>query len=296
MVVLSRVRQTAEYTVVKELSEERSYPVRKLCPLVGVSRAAYYKWLNREKSQLELENEALLAKIHYLEDEHKGTLGCERITMYVNKGGEVHYNVKRIRRVMRYGKIECQIRRKRPGYIRSTPQITAENVLNRQFSADAPNQKWVTDVTEFKYGSSQKAYLSAILDLADRRIVSWVLGHSNNNALVFETFNHAIRLNSCATPLLHSDRGFQYTNRVFKTMLDTAGIMQSMSRVGRCIDNGPMEGFWGTLKSEMYYRRHFKTYEELKTAVAEYITYYNERRLQKKLNAMSPLEYHRLMA
>lgn len=294
--VLSRVRQTAEYTVVKELSEEKDYPVRKLCPIVGISRAAYYKWLGREKSQLELENEELLQKMLKLQEEHHGILGCERMAMYVNKNGEVHYNVKRIRRVMRYGKIECRIRRKRPNYIRSTPQITAENKLGRDFVAANPNEKWLTDVTELKYGSGQKAYLSAILDLGDRRIVAWVLGRSNNNPLVFSTVRKAVEENPGATPLFHSDRGFQYTCRVFKTMLDSAGMTQSMSRVGRCIDNGPMEGFWGTLKVEMYYRSHFKTYESLESAVANYIDYYNCERLQKRLNCMSPIEYHNYIA
>ena len=294
--VLSRVRQAAEYTIVQELHEEKGYPICKLCLLVGVSRASYYKWLNREKSKLELENETLLETIKQLHAEHKGILGCERMTMYVNKSGEVHYNVKRIRRVMRYGGIKCVIRRKRPSYIRSSPQITAENTLNRDFKATAPNRKWLTDVTELKYGSGQKAYLSAILDLGDRRIVAWELGHSNNNPLVFKTLEKAAVLNPGAKPLLHSDRGFQYTSKVFKTILDTAGIAQSMSRVGRCIDNGPMEGFWGILKSEMYYLNHFKTYEKLETAVANYIDYYNNKRLQKRLECMSPMEYHNSIA
>lgn len=294
--VLSRVRYTAEYTVIQELTDEKCYSLRRLCPLLGVSRAGYYKWLKRDKSQLEIENEALLETMKQLQEKHHGILGCERMTMYVNKCGEVHYNVKRIRRVMRYGKIECKIRRKRPGYIRSTPQITAENKLNRCFSADLPNQKWLTDVTEFKYGSGQKAYLSAILDLGDRRVVAWEFGRSNNNTLVFNTLKKALALNPNATPLFHSDRGFQYTNRVFKTMLDEAGITQSMSRVGRCIDNGPMEGFWGTLKSEMYYLDRFRSYEHLEAAVGNYISYYNYERLQKRLKCMSPMEYHRTIA
>lgn len=290
--VLSRVRYTAEYTVIQELTAEKGYPVRRLCSLLGVSRAGYYKWLVRDKSQLELENEALLETMKRLQEKHNGILGCERMTMYVNQSGEVHYNVKRIRRVMRYGKIECRIRRKRPGYIRSTPQITADNILRREFSAKRPNQKWLTDVTEFKYGSGQKAYLSAILDLGDRRIVAWELGRSNNNPLVFETLRKALALNPAATPLFHSDRGFQYTSKLFKTMLDAAGIKQSMSRVGRCIDNGPMEGFWGTLKSEMYYLNRFKTYEQLEKAVSEYMNYYNYSRLQKKLGSRTPMEYN----
>ena len=144
------------------------------------------------------------------------------------------------------------IRRKRANYIKSTPEITADNILNRNFVAEKLNEKWLTDVTELKYGNSGKMYLSAILDLKDKSIVSYVIGHSNNNKLAFDTFDAAIQKYPNAKPLFHSDRGFQYTSKVFKTKLDVQGMTQSMSRVGRCIDNGPMEAFWGTLKAEMY--------------------------------------------
>jgi transposase InsO family protein len=183
------------------------------------------------------------------------------------------------------------IRKKKKKYTQSTPQITAENVLNREFQADKPNQKWLTDVTEFKLTNGQKAYLSAIMDLGDRSIVSYVIGHSNNNKLVFETFDLAVAANPDAHPLFHSDRGFQYTHRQFKSKLDSINATQSMSRVSRCIDNGPMEGFWGIIKSEMYYLQKFHTYEELKQAIDEYMTFYNMRRLQKNLKGLTPIEY-----
>ncbi|MBB6625687.1 IS3 family transposase, partial [Clostridium gasigenes] len=183
------------------------------------------------------------------------------------------------------------IRRKRKKYIKSTPQITAENILNREFTADRPNEKWLTDVTEFKLTNGKKAYLSAILDLGDNSIVSYVLGHSNNNPLVFDTLDKAIATNPTAKPIFHSDRGYQYTNRTFKSKLDKIEATQSMSRVSRCIDNGPMEGFWGILKVEMYYLRKFDTYEELEQAIDEYIDFYNTQRLQKKLKSMTPIEY-----
>ncbi|REJ21746.1 MAG: hypothetical protein C6W54_16745 [Bacillaceae bacterium] len=128
----------------------------------------------------------------------------------------------------------------------STPQHVAENILNREFTAEKPNEKWVADVTELKYGSSKKAYLSAILDLYDGSIVSYVLGHSNHH-LVFKTLDQATALLNGEHPLIHSDRGFQYTSHGFKRRIDQAGMTQSMSIVGRCIDNGPMESFWGTL-------------------------------------------------
>lgn len=176
-------------------------------------------------------------------------------------------------------------------YIKSTPQITAENILNRDFSEATPNKKWLTDVTEFKLNNGTKAYLSAILDLGDNSIVSYVLGHSNNNQLVFDTFDLAVKNNPKAKPLFHSDRGFQYTNKIFKLKLDSISATQSMSRVGRCIDNGPMEGFWGIIKSEMYYLRKFHTFDELKSAIDNYIDFYNNKRLQKKLKGLTPMEY-----
>ena len=163
--------------------------------------------------------------------------------------------------------------------------------MNRDFTANNPNEKWVTDVTEFKYGSSKKAYLSAIRDLYDGSIVSYVLGHSNNNSLVFETLDQATKLLDSEHPLIHSDRGFQYTSHGFKRRIDKAKMTQSMSRVGRCIDNGPMESFWGTLKCEKYYLHKYATFEELSKAIHEYIHFYNHERYQKRLNGLSPMEY-----
>ena len=144
-----------------------------------------------------------------------------------------------------------------------------------------------------KYGLGNKAYLSAILDLGDKSIVSFVLGHSNNNELVFKTFNIARAEYPDVKPLFHSDRGFQYTSKLFKKKLDDAGMSQSMSRVSRCIDNGPMEAFWGMLKSEMFYLKKFDTYHDLEIAIIDYIDYYNNHRYQKRLNYMTPLEYRR---
>jgi len=220
-----------------------------------------------------------------------GIYGYRRLTMNINRNLSKQYNHKRIYRLMKLVNMNSVIRKKKNHYKPSTPQVTAENLLNRQFLAEKPNQKWLTDVTEFKLTNGQKAYLSAILDLGDKSIVSYVLGHSNNNQLVFETFDLAVAANPKAEPLFHSDRGFQYTNRQFKTKLDSVNATQSMSRVSRCIDNGPMEGFWGIIKSEMYYLEKFHTYEELKKAVDEYMDFYNMRRLQKKLKGLTPIEY-----
>ena len=139
----------------------------------------------------------------------------------------------------------------------------------------------------------RKIYLSAILDLCDRRIVAYIIGDRNDNALVFKTFDQAVKANPDAHPLFHSDRGFQYTSRVFHRKLEKAGMIQSMSRVAKCIDNGPMEGFWGILKRERYYGRRFTSREELVQMIRGYICYYNNRRVQRNLGILTPAEKHR---
>ena len=168
-----------------------------MCKLGGVSRAAYYKWLNRKIPENELENQRIAKLIERLHNESPDK--CYR----------------RIR-----------------------------DELERYHGID---------VTEFHYyigNEKHKVYLSAILDLFDRRIVAYRIGDSNNNPLVFDTFDDPINKNPDAHPLFHSDQGFQYTNRIFHTKLESAGMIQSMSRVTKCIDNGPMERFWGILKRE----------------------------------------------
>ncbi|MBO6377917.1 IS3 family transposase, partial [Enterococcus casseliflavus] len=166
---------------------------------------------------------------------------------------------------------------------------------NRKFYANQPNQKWLTDVSEFKYyegAEVKKIYLSAILDLADRHIVSFVISDKNDNKLVFDTFDQAVAAEPTAHPLFHSDRGFQYTSKVFCTKLKKAKMRQSMSRVARCTDNGPMEGFWGMLKREKYYRRKFISRESLVEMIEKYMNYYNNGRYQRCLKSKTPSQVH----
>ena len=165
------------------------------------------------------------------------------------------------------------------------------NILARDFGAQAPNEKWLTDVTELEYASGQKLYLSAILDLKANDIVAFNISPSNNNNLVFTTFDRAIEKYPDAHPLVHSDRGFQYTNLKFKIKLRKQGMLQSMSRAGMCVDNAPMEAFWGTLKSEMYHLDQFDDYDTLAQAICDYIHFYNTRRRQRCLDKLPPLAY-----
>ena len=282
--------------MIKEEHEDHGYPIRSLCKLGSVSHAAYYKWLRRKVPEGELENQRManeIEKIHEVSPDK----GYRRIRDDLERYHGMKANDKRVLRICRKLGIKSTIKYANNGCTRRArdPQYIAQNVLNRQFSAEAPNEKWLTDVTEFHYYvglEKHKVYLSAILDLYDRRIVSYVISDSNNNALVFRTFDAAMKENPNVHPLFHSDRGFQYTSRAFHARLEAAGMIQSMSRVAKCIDNGPMEGFWGILKRERYYGRRFTSREALVSMIEEYIAYYNGHRLQRNLGIMTPMEKH----
>lgn len=197
---------------------------------------------------------------------------------------------KNIKSTIKYSNHSCTRQAK-------NPQFVAKNPPDRQFHADKPNEKWLTDVTEFKWYEGievHKIYLSAILDLCDRCIVSFVIGERNDNPLALKTFDRAVKANPDAHPLFHSDRGFQYSNRFFHRKLEKAGMTQSMSRVVHCIANGPMEGFWGILKRERYYGRRFTSKQELVNMIQSCISYYNLYRVQRNLGVLTPMEKYSL--
>ncbi|EOA0040726.1 IS3 family transposase, partial [Clostridioides difficile] len=246
--VITLSKNENKYKAIQSLFNEKKASLMQLCEIAKVNRSGYYKWLNRDKSNLELENIKLATLITNIYEEKKGVFCSLRMTLQLNREYKLNVNHKRVYRLMRAVGLRSICRKKKFSYVKCTPEVIAENVLNRKFSADKTSQKWLTDVTEFKLTNGTKAYLSAILDLGDRSIVSYVIGKSNNNNLVFETFNKAIEVYPNAKPIFHSDRGYQYTSRVFKSKLLTQGMIQSMSRVGHCIDNAPMEGFLGILK------------------------------------------------
>ena len=288
-----------KYIAIQYLNKTENYPIKKLCGRLHLCRSGYYRWEKREISHRQQVNEQLAQWIREYYEEQNGILGYRQMTITINREKETHFNKKRIRRLMQIMHLKSVCRRAKSNYVRSDPEVTAENVLNRNFTADAPNEKWLTDVTEFKYyvgAEVKKLYLSAILDLCDRRIVAYKIGDSNNNDLVFRTFDEAVELNPDACPLFHSDRGFQYTSKTFHQKLLDAGMRQSMSRVGRCIDNGPMEGFWGILKSEMYYLKKFTDRADLVQAIDNYILFYNTKRYQLKLKCKTPMEFHAAFA
>lgn len=264
-----------------------------MCQQLDITRASYYKWLHRVIPEAEQENILLAQLIREYDDRFNHILGYRRMALYINRLNNKHYSKNRIHRIMKVINIHSVIRRKRKKYQSVAPEATAENILNRDFYAKAPNEKWATDVTEFKWYEGpvvHKLYLSAILDLYDLTPVSWVVSRRNDNKLVLDTFEQAIQNNPDAKPIFHSDRGFQYTSRVFQDNLQKQGMTQSMSRVGYCIDNGPTENFWGIVKSEMYYPNTFTDEDSLRNAIADYMSFYSNERIQERFKGKTPAE------
>lgn len=262
-----------------------------MCRQLGIAHSAYYKWMHREIPKQEKENMELAELIKEYDERFSHILGYRRMTAWINHFNHTTYTVKRVHRIMKKLGIHAIIRKKKKKYQTSSPEISAENILKRDFNATEPNQKWTTDVTEFKVPKDKKKlYLSAILDLYDRSIVAYALSSRNDNKLVFDTFAAAILESPDAKPIFHSDRGFQYTSKVFQQKLQTQKMVQSMSRVGHCIDNGPTEGLWGIIKTEMYCLYEINDEKTLRTAIDKYINFYNNERPQERYDCKTPTE------
>lgn len=270
--------------------------MQRLCENLHLSRGAYYRWLKNPVSFSEKRNLEISRKIKSTNETHPD-MGYRRIRDELDKHHGIDVNDKRVLRICRKEHIQSTIKWKPKNCTKgsSAPAHIAKNYLDRDFHADAPNEKWLTNVTEFKYYIGvevHKVYLSAILDLYDRRIVAYKIGDYNDNPLVMNTFDEAVRLEPDAHPLFHSDRGFQYTSKQFCFSLKQHHMKQSMSGVAHCIDNGPMEGFWGILKRENYYGKRFTSKMDFINVIESYIKYYNTERIQRGLNLMTPVEYH----
>jgi len=182
-------------------------------------------------------------------------------------------------------------RRRRYDSYRGQVGRTAPNLLDRDFATDAPNRKWVTDVTEFRIGD-RKIYLSPVMDLFDHSIVAYTCGPSPSLELTTTALRKAIsQLPEGQHPLVHSDQGFQYQHLAWRTLLEQAGATQSMSRKATCLDNAVMENFFGHLKEEMFNHDHYASIEDLVTAIHEYIRWYNHERISTKLEDLSPVQY-----
>ena len=182
-----------------------------------MSRSGYYKWLDRAPSEQEIANESLAVEIKRMYDESDSTYGVERAKLAIERELGIVVNIKRVRRIMRILGISSVIRRKRPNYFKLIPEHTYENVINREFTASKPNEKWFTDVTYLKV-CGINVYLSAIIDIYDQSIVAWKVSYTNDNQLVKDTLDIAFKANPDAKPYIQTDRGSQYTSGMYRKM------------------------------------------------------------------------------
>jgi putative transposase len=251
-------------------------------------RSTYYYWVKQmNKPDKYSEVKEVIQQIF---DEHEGRYGYRRITLELRKKG-FGLNHKTVRRLMNEMGIKSLVRMKKYRSYRGEVGKTAPNILERDFKAGKPNEKWVTDVTEFKL-FGEKLYLSPILDLFNGEIVAYNIESRPVFPLVTKMLDQAIsRLNEGDTPILHSDQGWHYRMPKYHQLLAKNNITQSMSRKGNCLDNAVIENFFGLLKSELLYLKEFESMEHFKRELERYIHYYNHKRLKVKLKGLSPVEY-----
>lgn len=222
--------------------------------------------------------------------EHQGRYGYRRITLEMRNRGYV-INHKTVQRLMKQLKLKCQVRIKKYRSYKGEIGKVAPNIINRNFHATAPNQKWTTDVTEFSL-FGQKLYLSPILDMYNSEIISYNISDKPHLGQVINMLDKAFEKIPDVTGLIfHSDQGWQYQHKHYQHRLKERGIVQSMSRKGNCLDNAIMENFFGLLKSELLYLREFKDINEFRDELEKYIYYYNNHRIKGKLKGLSPVQY-----
>ncbi|WP_137474765.1 IS3-like element IS1397 family transposase, partial [Escherichia coli] len=259
-----------------------------LLKAAGLARSTLYYQLSLQKAKDKYADvKQLIASIFH---EHRGCYGYRRIHCELQKRG-LKFSGKTVRKLMQQLGLKSPVRLKKYRSYRGNMGLAAENILQRQFKAEAPCEKWVTDITEFRAGG-QKLYLSPILDLFNGEIVAWETACRPTEELVKRMLNKGLEsLAEGEKPLLHSDQGWHYRIKSYQSALADRGLVQSMSRKGNCLDNAVMENFFGHLKEEMYYRRDYRSVEELENAVNEYITYWNQKRIKLNLGGLSPVEY-----
>ena len=266
----------------------QQHPMNALLQVAGLARSTFYyqlKVLGAGERHTEIRTQ-----IRTVYERHKGRYGYRRITADIRLTGQT-VNRKKVQRLMKELKLKALVRVKKFRSWRGDVGRIAPNLLNREFSAQQPNEKWVTDVTEFNV-LGQKLYLSPVMDLYNGEIVAYQM----NERPVFELVSRMLRkalakLGDHDRPMLHSDQGWHYQMAAYRGLLAERGLTQSMSRRANCYDNAAMESFFGTLKSEFFRLNRFESIDDLKSGIRQYIHYYNHKRIKLKLNGLSPVMY-----
>jgi putative transposase len=271
---------------VHELRQQ--YPTAGLLELAQLSRSTFYYQLGLRYQDDKYGK--LKATIKAIFERHKGRYGYRRITAVVRQSGHL-VNHKVVQRLMGVLGLKSLVRPKKYRSFKGEVGQAAPNELQRQFKAEAANQKWVTDVTEFNV-AGEKLYLSPVLDLYNGEIIAFETNKRPVFDMVSTMLKKAIaKLQPHEKPLLHSDQGWQYRMPAYQRQLKERELVQSMSRKGNCHDNAAMESFFGVLKSEFFYLNTFGSVDELRTGLADYIQYYNHDRIKLKLKGLSPVQY-----
>lgn len=281
-----------KYEVIEKASEW--YAVTELCKLFRVSRSSYYAYKKRKQVDRDKPLKDLIQAVY---KKYDGKYGYRQTQLFLLQDHGVWINHKKVLRLMQEMGLRSRIRRKhRCNYSSSVGGRVAENILQRDFDADAPNRKWVTDITQYRVRDTW-LYVSAIKDLYNGEIVAYHTSFHNDKQLVLQTFKNAFEKTKDVTGLIvHSDQGSQYTSYDYHDMLQKVGAQTSMSRRGNCYDNASMESFFSFLKTEALYPYDIRSVDEAQRRIEEYIQFYNHNRPQRKLNKLTPVEYRRQLA
>jgi len=276
--------------VIWELRHEHKLEL--LLQAAQLPRATYYYHVKHMRSENKYaEAEEQITNIFH---ENHGRYGYRRITLELHNRGYC-INHKTVQRLMKKLNLVCEVRMKKYRSYKGEVGKIAPNLLDRNFDAEAPNQKWVTDVTEFSL-FGEKRYLSVILDLYSSDIVSYTISDRPVLSMVIDMVSQSLpALPPGAAPILHSDQGWQYQHKHYQKLLKDNGIRQSMSRKGNCLDNAVMENFFGLLKSELFYLQDFESMDHFCHELVDYLDYYNHRRIKAKLKGLPPA-LHRLQS
>lgn len=254
----------------------------------NMARSSYY--YHEKGSQATDKYDSVKELIKQVYHHHKGRYGYRRITLDLRNKGIV-INHKTVLRLMKTLGLKSLIRVKKYKSYKGEQGRIAPNILNREFKAERPDQKWATDLTEFNV-LGKKLYLSPIIDMFNGEIVSYELSERPTFDQVINMLKKSFKkIPNNTNLLLHSDQGWQYQMKQYQRILTAKGIIQSMSRKGNCLDNAIVENFFGTLKSELYYLKKYRSITQLKAEITEYINYYNNERIRENLKGMSPTQY-----
>ena len=253
-----------------------------------MARSVYYYWVSASnQADPYLDTKTQISAIYH---RHKGRYGYRRVYLEL-RNESCYLNHKTVQRLMGQLGLKSTVRPKRYQSYKGSVGKTAPNLLERNFAAEHPNQKWVTDVTQFNI-KGERIYLSPILDLYNGEIITYEIAQRPQISSVMQMLKSAFkRLKNEDKLILHSDQGWQYQMALYQEALREQGIAQSMSRKGNCLDNAVMENWFGIMKTEFFYRKKFECIESFKKELCEYIHYYNHDRIKQKLKGLSPVQY-----